>query len=757
MADADSSESEKNPDAELLRLAKLRWQQGRDALKGQRERELADLRFYAGDQWPSDVRTARAGQTATASGLPPVPARPCLTINKTIAPVRTVLNEERQSDMGIEIVPADDFSGLGVEGRDDDEIEVREGLTRRIQRMSEARDARTWGFERGVIAGTGYWAVSTRFAWGKTFDQDVYVRKFYNQSSVVLDPAHEQSDGSDAEWAFIGTDMTWDAYRAEFPKAKDGKDNPVSMAGSDEEFRALGDEAPDWFTSEGDTRMCRVVEYFYTERESRELALMPDGSSVWVDELPEGMTPVDTRHVIEKTIKWCKIDGLQVLEETDWPGPDMPIVKYVAEELQPYDGERRAQGMVRPMREPGEGFNYMISKQVETIGLTPISPLMHAEGQIEGYESWYDAANTRAIARLPYKQTDIEGRPAPPPFRPPVAAPIEAIAQSVAMFDQMIQSVSVHDASLGKAPTSLRSGKAIDSVIQQDRQGTSNYLDNLARSIRYEGQIINGLLYPIYGTRPGRLARIIDGEGNPQTVALGQAPQAMMPGQPQQAPKVYKLTEGFNANVVVKVSKDYDTRSEQQAAMLGQILSADPALMQVFGDIFFGAQKNLPGYQELEERMKLTLLPAIQAGVEAKKNGGQPMTPQMQQAMQQMQQLAAENQALKQALQGRTVEKQMEGQNKLQVTAVQEQAENERNRADNETRLAVAALGSQVERLTLFLEERARLGIQQADADAAHLDRAHEVGMAAMNQGHSDAQQDRQMMQEQAEPAEGGQ
>ena len=34
--------------------------------------------------------------------------------------------------------------------------------------------------------------------------------------AVVLDPSHEQADGSDALWGFVGTDIPWDQYKAEF-------------------------------------------------------------------------------------------------------------------------------------------------------------------------------------------------------------------------------------------------------------------------------------------------------------------------------------------------------------------------------------------------------------------------------------------------------------------------------------------------------------------------------------------------------------
>jgi len=54
--------------------------------------------------------TARQAQAATSSGLPPVPGRPTLSIALVQEPIRQVLNAERGSDLGIELVPADDFA-----------------------------------------------------------------------------------------------------------------------------------------------------------------------------------------------------------------------------------------------------------------------------------------------------------------------------------------------------------------------------------------------------------------------------------------------------------------------------------------------------------------------------------------------------------------------------------------------------------------------------------------------------------------------
>src|SRR5216684_1760453 len=145
----------KGRDDPFMALARARFSQGQDAIRKQRRRELDDLAFYAGGdfQWDPEQLEARKGQNASGS-MPPVPARPTYTVNKVREPVRQVLNQERQSDMGIELVAADDFASL-TGPIDDTEIELREGIARRIQRSSEAADARTWSFSRSTICGTG--------------------------------------------------------------------------------------------------------------------------------------------------------------------------------------------------------------------------------------------------------------------------------------------------------------------------------------------------------------------------------------------------------------------------------------------------------------------------------------------------------------------------------------------------------------------------------------------------------------------------
>lgn len=733
----------------FLKLARDRFEQAEEANKGQRQRELDDLRFYAGDQWPDDIKALRAGLDPQ-DGMPAVPARPCITINKTRKPILEVLNSERSADIGIEIVPADDF-GEVAEPISENEINTREGLTRRIQRDSKASDARTWAFSRSTIAGTGVYAVMTRYAKGKTRDKEVYVHRIFNQSCVSMDPAREQPDGSDAEWVMLWADVPWSRYVAEYGK-RNGKPNRVVTCDAND-WRTFGDEEPDWFEGDYDEmRSVRVGSYFYVEYEPREVVTYSNGTeetTQWLDEMPDapdGWEEVDRHTDMQRSIKHCTLDGCDddVLDETDWEGPDMPFVEVVGEELHPYDKElKRREGMVRPMREPAQGFNVMVSSWVERIGLAPLPPLMMVEGQAEGYEEWYKAANTRTLPYLYYKSTDINDRPvSSPPFAPDrgLGQVIGPLAQSVGLFDQAIQSTSLSNASIGQTDSSVKSARHASLLREQGQQGTSNYLDNLKRSMRYEAQIINNLLYPIYGKRPGRLARLIDGQGDAQDIIIGK-PMVLQNGRPApaqdgaQGAKTYTLTENAQFNVAIKLSKDYDTRRQQEQATVGEIVAAAPALMNVIGDLFFKYMDG-PGHTEMAERMKAMLDPRVIAVIDAKKQGQEAPSPKEQQLQQQLQQVTQQAQQMQQMLQTEQAKEQAETQRSQAETAAKvaiEQAKIQSDQAladikartdielakmDNATKLQIEEFKLRGTAMQLELDARqAALGAAQTGAD----------------------------------------
>jgi hypothetical protein len=371
----------------------------------------------------------------------------------------------------------------------------------------------------------------------------------------------------------------------------------------------------------------------------------------------------------------------------------------------------------------------MVSKQVEMVGLTPIPPLMTDPDAIEGYESWYAVANTRTLPYLPYRTYDDQGRQLKEPHRPGVDPNLLPVSQSIAMFREGIQATTAVPASrLGDIDPVTRSGKAIRELTQNSQQSTSNFMQNLIRSLRYEGQIENNLLYPIYGARPGRLVRIMTGMGESQTIMVHDAPKESQ--LVQQAQAVAKLTPDAKFNINIKVARDFDTRRDQEQQTLGQLIAAEPQLMTWFGDLWFKNQDG-PGHQAMAERAKVMLAPPIQKLLAATAQG-QNFDPEKAALQAQLAQAQQQLQAAGMAIQT----KQVEQQGKLQITQVQEAADLEKHRQDNETKLAVAELGAKVDRLALFLEERARLGSQQHDAAMAGAQMGHDAQQTQQQQRH---------------------
>lgn len=757
-------EGESADDA-ILRVARSQFKSGLAARSKQIKREDEDISFYNGDQWPGDIVASRAGQEAN-NGMPPIPARPCLVINKQREPVRQVLNMERNSDLGFELVPADDFAGLS-EPVDPSEIELREGLVRRIQRESGAASSRTWGFERGVIAGSGYWGVMTRYGEGRTSDQEVYVERFWNQSAVLLVGAFEP-DGSDAEAAFVGLPMPYDQYVSQYPKTASGEDNPTASDDfTDSDFGGFAKDYPDWFGTDKDgARWVRVLRYYYYERESRDLAMLPDGRTFWVaarnGDQPEDVLPADipkdaytTRTVVEKRVKLCWIDGATILDKVDWEGKYIPVIKYVAEQLQPVDGEMREEGMVRPGRDAQRGSNYMISKGVEMVGLTPIPPLILDPESITGLEEWYYNANTRTLPYLPQRTRGDDGREFREAHRPNVDPNIQPVAAFIQLFDESIQStMSVHDPSTGKVDPRLKSGKAIQAVIAQDAHGTSQFIDNLGRSIRYEAMIINDLLFPIYG-RPGRITKMLTKEGESRPVMM-QHPHIMQNGRPVQAPddpaaKTYKLTKDAQFNVAIKIVKNHDLRREQVTEFLGGLIESDPQLMQVYGDMLFKSL-DVPDHLEFAERAKAMLAPPIQQLLEAKKQGKQPLPPEVLQQMQQGEQMIqhlsktveqlekdkAADSVKQQAETDRTIKKLGMDRELKQMELAARADESEKDRAAKIEVARIAAAKQTADPAAEAAEERLATGLEQRhEMNIAAADAGHEERLAQMKQNHA--------------------
>jgi hypothetical protein len=540
-----------------------------DSDSNNRAEALDDVRFAAGDQWPVDVQNSRV-----------LEARPCLTINKVDAYIRQICNQQRQQRPRIKVHGMNNESDAKV-------AEILTGICRHIENQSDADDAYDHAFEYAVKMGWGYWRITTDYVREDSFDQEIYIKPVENPFTVYFDPNSVLPDGSDAERVLITTVISKNVFKTMYPDAE--VDQGFSSRGT-------GDTESEWVTKED----IRIAEYFYTERTKEMLLMLSDGTTGYSDELPSkeileaaGITVVDKRETWRKKIKWCKLTAMQVLEEGEWAGKYIPIVPTYGQEVR-VDDKHKKFGLVRMAKDPQRMYNYWSTALTETVALAPKAKWLLAEGQDEGHENEWAMANIKAMPVLRYKQTDIEGRPAPAPTRlqpePPPAGVMSALQ---GMNQDLMAVVGIFDPA--QLPQGMQSGKAIQGQQSQVDMTNFHYYDNLTRSIRHTGRIILDLIPKIYDRE--RVMRIIGDDGKPEIVTLNQ------PGTDENGvAKVLNDVTVGEYDVVMDTGPGYNSKRAEAVDSMMSLLSADPNLMQQAGDLIF-RNMDFPGADIIADRL----------------------------------------------------------------------------------------------------------------------------------------------------------
>ena len=589
----------KNDAADVLARMRKRLEQSLSAYSESRDSELDDLRFMAGSpdnrwQWPQEVLATRGavqGQT--------INARPCLTINKLPQHVRQVTNDQRQNRPSGKVIPVDDKADIEV-------AEVFNGMVRHIEYMSDADVVYDTACDNQVTYGEGYFRILTEYCDETSFDQDLRLQRIRNSFSVYMDPHIQDPCGSDAEYCFITEDMPQSEFERLFPDAE-----PISSIA----IRGVGDESMSQWIME-DT--VRIAEYFYAVYEKATLHLYPNNQTAYAGS-PEarqmemmGVRPLRTREVDIRRIKWMKTNGYEILEENDWPGKHIPVIRVIGNEFE-VDGRLYISGLVRNAKDAQRMYNYWVSQEAEMLALAPKAPFIGYAGQFEGYEHQWKTAN---VQNYPYLEvnpdvTDGQGAVLPLPARaqPPLAQ-TGLIQAKMGASDDIKSTTGYYDSSLGET-SNERSGRAILARERQGDTGSYHYIDNLARAIRYGTRQLVDLIPKIYDTQ--RIARIIGIDGETDTVRIDPTQAEPVREIRDQAgiiiAKIYNPSVG-KYDVAVTTGPSYLTKRQEAMDAMGQILQANPNLWAVAGDLFV---KNMdwPGAQEIAKRLQKTIEPRL--------------------------------------------------------------------------------------------------------------------------------------------------
>lgn len=657
MQDSGKDSSKKAQD-EILETARKRFDLAVEAEIEIRELGHEDTRFRAGHQWPDDIRKSRENDR-----------RPCLTINRIPQFVRQVTNDQRQNRPSIKVSPVDDKADVET-------AKIFQGMIRHIEYNSNADVAYDTAFEGAVVPGRGYFRLLTDYCDPLSFEQEILVKRIRNPDSVYLDPHSVEPDGSDANWGFIFDDIPKEEYKAEYPDSE-----VASMT----DWDSLVQQTPDWITKDS----VRVAEYFYKTFEDVDLVLIADaqGQTQVVNKkelpeiLPEGLSVLQERKSRVPVVKWCKINSIEILEETDWPSKFIPIIPVYGDDLL-VDGKRVFEGIVRHAKDPQRMYNYWSSSETETIALAPRAPWIGYEGQFEDHEDEWKTANIRNHAFLQVKPMTIGGQQAPLPQRNVFEPPVQAITQArMQAADDLKSTTGIYDASLG-ARSNEASGIAIQRRNQQSQTNNFHFVDNLTRSLRHAGRIMVEMIPKVYDTP--RAVRVLGEDGQSEIVRINEVFEK------NGEQKIYDLGAG-KYDVIVETGPSYATKRQEAVASMIDLTKVAPQIAQIAGDLMV-RNMDWPGSQEIADRLKKTLPPGI---ADDDKEKQMPIPPQMKAQMDQMSQMVEQltnqlNQA-NEKIETKTLE--LESRERIEFAKMQLSAE-----------LEMAKLGSQESQLLLKQE-----------------------------------------------------
>jgi hypothetical protein len=549
-------------------------QEANDADSQNRQLAMVDLKFRFGDQWPQYAIASR--------GLD----RPQLTINEIDSYIRQVTNMQRQQRPRIKVHPVDDYADKKI-------AKVISGLIRHIEVNSDADAAYDTAFDFAATIGWGYWRIRHDYISEDSFNQDIFIDTIDNPFSVYFDYNSRLPDGSDAERAAITDLMSKEAFKIQYPGAQ--------ASGFTE--RGTGDQDPDWASE----RDIRLAEYFCVERKRAKLVMLTDGATFWEDEMPPpeilagaGVGIKGDRDSFKRVVKWHKQSQTEILETRDLPGRWIPVVPVYWTNVI-IDTQRIKQGLVRPSIDPQRMINFWQTAVTEYLALAPKPKWLIAEGQDEGHEKEFANANLSATPVLRYKQTDVNGQPAPAPQRIAPEPPPSGFIQAAMMSNQNLQRVMGMFDPAARAEQE-KSGKAI--LAEQNQSEMSNFhgYDNLTRSIKHTGRIILSYVPKVYDVE--RVQRIIGEDGKEELVKLNERNE-QQPSEGQQAVmKVLNDVRVGTYDVVMETGPGYDTkRQEGVAGMLELMRTPIGEKVANVGDDLMVRWMDFPGSDVLADRL----------------------------------------------------------------------------------------------------------------------------------------------------------
>lgn len=702
-----------------------------------RDEAADDMKNVVGNPWTDDDLELREG-------------RPTIAPDEMTQYRSQVTSGIQREPRGMKFQP----TGFGASTKT---AEFYQDKAREIEYRSDASEHYIGAIKDVLQRSYGAWRIGLRYEKPRDLNPEIYIEGFPDPDVVLPDPDIRREHGQDMKFCFVSQEFRVSEFKKKWPGAQ------VTSFGD-----FLGRSSlKNWLY---DAKKIRVAEYWKVETTKRPLfaavlvpatfdpATMPTPKPMplFEDELKraqEGGIRVLSASQI-RTVDYPKVvmritNGLEVLEtKDDWPGKYIPIVLLFGPTFYVREGgevKRYVASMTRAMKGPWKSYCYACSQELEVLGQVPKAPVIAYAGQLAGFEDDWDESlyvpKTALFAhgRVPGMPEGQEVLPLPQRSQYTSGEYLQAIEIVKEGFRRAIQAA----AGANFLPTNAqklndKSGVALDKMDQAFADGSIHWVKTYESGIEWGGTIIEDLMDKVYDYE-GETG-VMDVKGQAKTVPINTNAEDAFSTRGDHLVTVQTMPISDSQFDAVQQFLDGLIQNLQTIALV----AGPPAAAYVLSTAIKMRTDLGPQGEELAQAL---LPPQFQS------KDGKPPDPRLAAAMQQVQQLTQQNQALMTELKTGAMKEKIKGELQKQITTLKAMATSADKDKDRVAKMDTEQMWAQIETLKMLIGQVDSMGtLKDSDAERAHdmvertKDRIHERRLKEDDRAHQRDLADRGVM-----------
>ncbi len=407
----------------------------------------------------------------------------------------------------------------------------------------------------------------------------------------------------------------------------------------------------------------------------------------------------DKRDIKRHKIMHYKIAGDYVLDESEFPSDQLPLVFVDQNSFYDKNGKQICRSFFGDCKDTQRYINYLRTQSAYILKVSRYDQWIGSKKNVASLDTQRNWRDPNAIqGMLTYDESPNGNKPEQ--IRPPEL--------SMSLFQQYQLAVEDLYTSTGMYPTRMGqesnevSGAAIDARTRQGSYSTYVAFNSINRAIATGGEIVNEMIPRVYDAQ--RVIALMTPDEGLKNVTINK------PGDEYHARIENDIRKG-TYEVRLKPGPSFEGQKQQALESLQQILQANPETFNIIADLY---ADNLPLMNniEIKNRLKTLVSPKI---IEAGKTGKMPPQNNQPSPEEQAMQMQAQNQQQQMAIKGKELElKQQELEQKKQQVMMEAQFKMQELETE---RLEVA--GQIKEQELKYMSEAQRT---ESDTQIAHAD-----------------------------------